>query len=196
MADYEIRKAKEMDLLYVEALQKATHLKSVNDAEKEQQGFVSVETDIPLLSQINGDIGILVAEADERIVGYEVPLGLEHAAQIPLLDPFVERFTRLDYEGQKIGAYRWVIEGQINVDKAYKRQGIAEELHRNFVEMLRGKYDLIVTEISDQNPRSLHVHTKKLGLSVVDEYNAEGRNWYVLLQDIREGKMPKPHSKK
>ena len=117
-----------------------------------------------------------------------MPLGYEHAIQIPLLDPFVKRFTELDYEGQKIREYQWVIEGQINIEKEYKRKGIAEVLHKNFVNILQGKYDLIITEISDQNPRSLNVHTKKLGLSVVDEYQAEGRNWYVLLQDIRTDK--------
>ncbi len=117
-----------------------------------------------------------------------MPLGLEHAAQIPFLDPFVGRVIQLDYDGKKIGDYKWVIEGQINVDRAHKGRGIAEALHKGFAEMLRGRYDLIVTEISDQNLRSLHVHTKKLGMSVVDEYQAEGRNWYVLLQDIREKK--------
>ncbi len=195
--DYVIRKAKERDLTQIKHLQESSHYRRVSNSEKEKEGFVSVESDIPLLRTINKDIGILVAEVDGKVVGYEMPLGSEQAAQIPLLDPFVERFTKLNYEGQKIGGYRWVIEGQINIDRNYKGQGIAEALHKNFVDLLRGKYDLIVTEISDQNPRSLHVHTKKLGLKIIDEYQAEGRNWYVLLQDIRMDKCqaPNPYKK-
>jgi GNAT superfamily N-acetyltransferase len=188
MANYNIRKATEGDLTAIKQLQESTHFSRVGDSDKMKEGFVSVESDTPLLRTINQDIGILVAELEGKVVGYELPLGLEHAAQIPLLDPFVNRFTQLDYEGRKIGDYNWVIEGQINVDKDHKGKGIAEKLHQKFVDILRGGYDLIITEISDQNPRSLHVHTKKLGLSLVDEYQAEGRNWYVLLQDIQEDK--------
>jgi hypothetical protein len=49
-------------------------------------------------------------------------------------------------------------------------------MHKRFIKMLNQNYDLLITEVSDQNPRSLHVHTKKLGLSVVQQYSAEGRN--------------------
>ena len=182
---YIIRKAEEKDLPQIESLQRANLARNVDDAQKEKEGFVSVETDLPLLSQINRDIGILVAKADDKLVGYEMPLGLEHAAQIPLLDPFIKRFTQLDYEERKIRDSRWVIEGQICVSRDYKGLGISEELHKHFIDMLKGRYDLIITEISDQNPKSLHVHTKKLGMKVCDQYHAEGRNWFVLMQDIR-----------
>ena len=191
--NYIIRKASEKDLTQIRQLQESTHYNNVSESDKEKEGFVSVESDIPLLRVINKDIGILVAEANGKVVGYEMPLGLEHTAQIPLLDPFVKRFIKLNYDGQKIGEYKWVIEGQINVNMAYKGEGIAEALHKNFIDMLRGKYEIVVTEISDKNPRSLNVHTKKLGMSVIDTYQAKGRKWYVLLQDIREKVIsPKP----
>lgn len=184
--NYIVRKADEKDLTPIKQLQESSHYSRISEFDKKKEGFVSVKTNFSLLRTIMKEIGILVAEVRGKVVGYELPLGLNHAAKIQLLDPFVKRFTKLKYEHRKIGYYHWVIEGQINVNKAYKGKGIAEELHRNFVDMLKGKYDLIVTEISDQNPRSLHVHTKKLGLKVIDEYKAEGRKWYILLQDIRE----------
>ena len=184
--DYIIRKANERDLSSVKKLQELSLSRNVPENDKEKEGFVSVESDISLLRTINKDIGILIADTDGKAIGYEMPLAPEHAAQIPLLDPFVEKFIELIYDGKRIGDYSWVIEGQINVDKEHKGKGIAETLHKNFVNMLKGKYDLIITEISDQNPRSLHVHTKKLGMSIVDEYQAEGRNWYILMQDIRD----------
>ncbi len=183
--DYNIRRANEGDLTQIKQLQESNHSSCVSDSDKVKEGFVSVRYDIPMLRRISQDIGILVAESAGEIIGYEMPLGLEYAEEIPLLNPFVERFLQLVYDGKKLSEYRIVIEGQICVDREHKGQGIAEELHKSFLDMLKGRYDLIVTEISDLNPRSLHVHTKKLGLQVIDEYSAEGRQWYVLLQEIR-----------
>ena len=183
--DYIVRPAKTDDLESIRSLQKANHFSSVDDDHKAEEGFVSVETSIEMLYQLNEDIGIYVAEKAGRIVGYELPLNLQHASQIPLLEPFIARFKTIDYDGKKVSDYKWVIEGQILVAKGEKGQGIVEALHEQFINGLKEKYDLIITEISDQNPRSLHVHTNKLGLKVIEEYAADGRNWYVLAQDLR-----------
>src|SRR3989344_1074594 len=183
--DFIVRPARKEDFKAIRSLQKANHFSSVTEDYKAREGFVSVETSIKMLDRLNEDIGICVAEKAGNIVGYEMPLGLQHAAQLPLLKPFIVRFKTIDYDGNKVSDYNVVIEGQILVAKGEKGQGITEALHEQFVNGLKGKYDLLITEISDQNPRSLHVHTNKLGLKVIDEYAAEGRNWYVLAQDLR-----------
>jgi L-amino acid N-acyltransferase YncA len=185
MNEYIIRKARAEDLEEVLRLQQANHHKNVSAADKLNEGFVSVETDLKTLKRINKMTGIVVADANGKVVGYELPLTPDEAGKIPLLIPFIERILKLKYAGRDVKDFRWLIEGQILVDKQHKGRGVAEGLHRRFVEMLKPNYDLIITEVSDQNPRSLHVHTKKLGLSIVQQYSAEGRNWYVLLQDIR-----------
>lgn len=181
-----IKKANEKDLPHIRELQLQYHFKNVSDVDKSKHGFVSVETEIPLLFEIKKDIGISVAKVNSKIVGYEMPIGLNHATKIPLLDPFVNRFLNLKYKGKKIKDYRVVIAGQILVDKKYKGKGIAESLHKDFVVLLKGRYDLIISEVSRQNPRSLNVSTKKLGFSIIDKYEANGRSWYIILQDIRK----------
>jgi GNAT superfamily N-acetyltransferase len=137
-----------------------------------------------MLRMINSELGIIVAREGPEIVGYEMPLGLGHARGLPILDPFISRILKLEYKGKALSKYRVVIEGQICVKKGHKGKGVAERLHAAFLERMRGKFDLVVTEISDQNPRSLHVHTMKLGMKVIDTYRAEGRNWQVLLHDL------------
>ena len=184
---FRIRKGNDKDFDQILSLQKKAHFANVSISEKQEEGFVSVETEISQLDELNNRIGILVATDGEKIVGYELPLDLEISNKIGLLKPFIERILKIDYQGKTLDKYKWVIEGQININKDYKGKGIAEELHKKFIEMLRKKgYEIILIEISDQNPRSLHVHTKKLGLKVIQKYFAEGRSWFILLQDIRD----------
>jgi hypothetical protein len=138
-----------------------------------------------MLKSLNEKNGVLVAVKNSEVIGYEIPLDLENARKIPLLTTFINRILKFKYKGKPLSNYNLIIEGQICIKKEYKGKGIAENLHKRFVNLLKPKYDLIVTEISDQNPRSLHVHTKKLGLSVLEEYSAEGRKWYILIQDLK-----------
>ena len=128
-----------------------------------------------------------MAEVDSKVVGYEMPLGLDHAATIPLLDPFVRTFLDLSFKNKKIKEYKVVIAGQILVDKNFKGKGIAEDLHKDFVKILKEKgYELIISWVSSKNPRSLHVSTKKLRFEILYEHKAEGGSWYIILQDIRK----------
>ncbi len=180
-----IRKATKKDLIEIKKLQESNLHKNLTPGQKEKEGFVSVETNLSQLEKINKDIGILVVEEDNKIIAYEMPLGLCHAEKIPLLIPFINRILNLKYQGINLSKYKIGIEGQICISKNYKGKGIAEKLHTEFIKLLKPKYDLILTEVSSQNPRSLHVHTKKLGLQILEQYSAEGKEWYVLLQDIR-----------
>jgi hypothetical protein len=185
MVEYVIRKATKKDIPQIKSLQDITHFSVLSDKEKKEEGFISVKNEVSQLEEISKNEGIIVAKQGQNVVGYEIPLTLKHGEEIPMLIPFIERVLGLEYEGKKLSGYNVVIDGQINVAKGHKGKGLAENMHKEFLKMLKGGYELIVTEISDQNPRSLHVCTAKLGFMVIDKYNAEGKNWYVLLQDIR-----------
>ena len=182
--DYKIRLAREEDYPKIKKLQEENHFNSVNNREKKEEGFVSVETDIFLLREINELLGIIVVIKNEEIVAYEIPLDLDISRKISLLNPFINLILDLEYKSKKLSHYNFIIEGQICVKKGLKGQGIANELHKNFIERFKEKYDFIVTEVSDKNPRSLPVHKHKLGFSILKEYSAEGRHWYVLIQEI------------
>lgn len=181
-----VRKARKEEISKIISLQNFTHFSNVSDNQKEKEGFVSVRTNIDQLNKLNKRVGVLVAVSGNKVIGYEMPLDLDIAREIILLDPFIERFLKIDYKGKKIKNYKWIIEGQINIQKEYKGMGIAEKLHKEFIKILKPKYELIVTEISDQNPRSLYVHTKKLGFKIIQTYSSNGRNWHILIQDIKE----------
>ena len=181
---YIIRKAKREDLSAIRRLQEKNLFSKVSDTIKAKEGFVSLETDIPLLSKINRQIGIIVAEFNGKIVGYELPLPIPLAKKMPFLVPLVKRYMRLKFNRKPLLKYKTILEVQICIDKSHKGKGVAEKMHKAFLELLNGKYQLLVTEVSDLNQRSLKAHTQKLGLSVLETYSADEKKWYILVQEI------------
>ena len=184
MEQYAIHKAEESDILQIKRLQEASHFAALSDNEKEEGGFVSLETSIPLLKRINKEAGISVVLFDSEVVGYEFPLTLEHIKSMPLLSKFFQRLTKLEYKGKNLLEYKVVMEGQICISRQHKGKGLAIRLHKEFMGMLKEKYDVLFTGVSGENPRSLHVHTKKLGLGILSKYYERGKKWYILIQDI------------
>lgn len=180
-----VRRAQEKDLIEIKKLQERYNLKNISEEEKREQGFVSVETDLSLLKDIKKE-GIYLAEVGTKIVGYVFPLTLEHTKKISLLIPFIDKFSKIKYKNRNLSDYKWIIAGQILVDKDYKGKGIVELLWNNFIDLMKKKYELIISEISEQNSRSLYVATKKLGLRVLEKYSAEGKNWYLVIYDLKE----------
>ena|SRR3989344_4022555 len=173
------------DIAAIKRLQELNHFKNVSAQERKKRGFVSVETSKEVLLQIARRTGIVVAKANNELIGYEMPLPLEQAKTITLLEPFIARFDSVTYKGRKISDYNLVIAGQICVGKEYSGKGVPEIMHPYLLHMiLKGKFDLLVTEVSGQNTRSLHVSVEKLGFQLADQYCADGQSWYVLVQEI------------
>jgi ribosomal protein S18 acetylase RimI-like enzyme len=129
--------------------------------------------------------GITVARDGKRLVGYLIPMSIEQGKKIFLLDPFVERFKSIQFEGKSLDEYRYCIICQVCIDKNYGGRGIAEKLYQEAERRLANKYDLCVTEVGASNPRSLHVHLNKVGFKIADQYSANGMNWNVIILDLR-----------
>lgn len=181
----EIGLANEQDLSSVIRLQQENLSRNVSDEEKQRQGFVSVETSPELLKEIAEQEGITVARDGAKVVGYLMPMSVEQGRKIPLLDPFIERFKTIQFEGKPLDGYRYCILGQVCIDKNYHGKGILEKLYQELETRLADKYDLGVSEIGANNPRSLRAHLEKVGLKVAEQYSAEGRDWYIVVLDFR-----------
>ncbi len=184
----EIDIAKEKDLADIIKLQKQNLVSNISKEERKQQGFVSVETPLKLLEEIAKQEGIAIARVKGRVVGYLMPMSVNHAKKVRLLDPFVERFKSIKFEGKDLNDYKYCILGQVCIDKDYRGKGILEKLYEELEKRLSKKYDLGVSEIGANNPRSLHAHLDKIGLKVAEQYSADGRDWYIVILDFRPHK--------
>ncbi len=177
--------AEKEDLLPIIELQKVNLGRNLSDTEKAEQGFVSVETSLDLLTRINSQSGIIVARINNTVIGYIIRMTDADTDTIPLLKPFTARFPTITFEGKSLTEYRYCILGQVCIQKEYRGQGLLEKLYTEFRNQSAEKYDLAISEIGTSNPRSLHVHTTKIGFKVAQEYSAEERNWYIVILDLR-----------
>jgi len=111
--------------------------------------------------KIISEYGFLVAEINGKIVGYEMLLSAGLACSDDILKVLYDRALQHNYKGKNIAELKTVIEGQICVAKEHKVKGIVEALHKQYLKILHERgVELIVTEVSDLNPRSYHVHKK------------------------------------
>lgn len=175
-----IRRARIEDFDQIISLQKKNYKDNLSEEEKLKEGFISILYTNDELLEISKE-GLLVAEDDKKIVGLMMPLIPSHAKKVPLLKPFIKKFNDYEYNSKKLSSYNWVIAGQVLIDKNFKGLGLAESLWKEFVKLMKTKgYDIILSEISQNNPRSLHVATTKFGFKVLKKYSANGYDWYFI----------------
>ena len=138
----QITLANKDDLNSIIHLQQANLIKNISTEEKEKNGFVSVETEFDLLKEIADEEGITIAKDQNNIVGYLMPMTVEHGKRVPLFDPFIKRFENITFEGKSLNKYKYCILGQVCIDKEYRGKGILEKLYQELKNRLSNKYDL------------------------------------------------------
>jgi len=176
-----IARAMPHDLAGVRNLQEKNHKENL-PRERWAEGYISLRTYLPLLGRIREETGIVIAKGCGGVVGYELPLDASHRLEAKGdADVIVPTFLEIGYCGRKIADYNWVT-GQYCVDEPFRGTGIPTKMHPEFLEMLGGKFDLLVFIVSKINLRSLHVALNKLGM--VEAADRAGRAWKTLVQEI------------
>lgn len=181
--DYKIRQAvSEHDLQQVLALQAANLRTTLDAAERQAQGFVTLTHDLALLRELNSPWPHVVAvRADsDEVVAYALVMLREFRERLPVLEPMFERLDRLDYRGQPLNSFRFYIMGQVCVAKAHRGRGLVERMYEEHKRQMSPHFDLIVTEIARANPRSIRAH-EKAGLHVIHEYSTDDHGEWVIV---------------
>ena len=175
----------EKDLHAILALQQQNLPRNINNAEVKTQGFVTVEHDIDLLREMNNAYPHTIARDGEYLAGYALVMLPQFRHRIPVLVPLFERFEQLTWHGRPVESTQWFLMGQVCVNKAYRGQGVFAAMYRDQQQRLAKDYELILTEISARNHRSLRAH-EKVGFEVLEHYKADGETWVVVgLETLR-----------
>ena len=180
---YTLNRAEVRDCGGIHLLLEKNLRSNVSEPEQQSEGFVSVDY-TPLLERIITEEGIIIAQDAGEIIGYTLPLTKEKAEELPLLHPLLARLNSSEYKGKRVSEHNFVFAGQICVAKNRRKEDIPRKLYERLTAHLAPRYDVMVTEIAAENARSLHVATAKLGLHIIDTYEAEGRKWHILAQDL------------
>lgn len=100
---------------------------------------------------------------------------------IPRLVEMYERFDHIQYKGNTIADYNYIIVGQVCVDKEYRGQGLFDSCFAAYKAHFKAKFDFAITEIASINLRSMRAH-ERVGFNSIHIYtDARGVEWHVVV---------------
>jgi GNAT superfamily N-acetyltransferase len=164
------------------ALQKCYHVRTLPADVQAAEGFVYVEHTLPLLRTMAAQSPQAIALADGHVVGYCLSLPLALQAEVPSLGPMFEHFGRCTYRGKSLREYRFIVGGQVCVDRAHRGQGLLARLYQQ-IRVAAPDYDLCVTEIAQRNVPSLRAH-EKMGFETISTYSDGTDEWAIVAWDL------------
>lgn len=175
----------QQDLLGIIDLQKANLPVNITTEEKQLQGFVTVVHALEDLQKLHRIAPHIIARSGEQVVGYVLAMTAASARDIPVLVPMFELFGQITYHGKPVADYRYMVVGQVCVDKHFRGRGVFDRCYQTYCERFAPDYDFAITEIDVENTRSLKAHAR-LGFKEIHRYQApNGVNWSIVLWEWR-----------
>jgi hypothetical protein len=180
--------ATEGDIPNIIKLQRDNLPINLAEEEKRKEGFVSLTTTEQDLEKImKGDGVIVVDKQNNNLNGYLFSITLDYAKKISFFDPLIENISNMEYKGKNLNEYKYCILAQTAIEKESRGKGILEKLYAKLkVELINKGYELGVSEITENNEKSLGVHINKIGLKKLGVYNFNNKNWIVVALDLKE----------
>jgi L-amino acid N-acyltransferase YncA len=124
---------------------------------------------------------LVVAEADDNIVGYVMAADWSFYGKWPLYRGLLKRLKEFDWDGTVLNERNSCQYGPIWIRREYRGQGIFEALVAEVRRQTRPKYLCMLAFIAEDNQVSYKAHTGKGQMQVVDYYSFDERDYYVLL---------------
>ena len=178
--------ASEEDLKGILELQQKNLPDLLTQEELQAEGFVTVRHNPELLQKMNRDAPSVIAKSDSKVIGYCLAMTKKFREDIPVLIPMFEIMDRLTYQGKSIHAYRYIVSGQVCVDKAFRGQRVLDQMYTCYQQAYRQEHAFILTEISRRNPRSIKAH-QRIGFETLTSYTApDGEDWDIVIWNWNE----------
>jgi hypothetical protein len=183
------RPSKSSDIPGILALQESNLLSNLSEAEQ-KNGFVTTAFTAMQIETLLADGGVFVAvetsadDQTETVIGYALAGSWSFFEQWPIFPFMLARLPALNFEGRAITEANSFQYGPVCVDAAYRGQGVFPRLFETMRLGMCERFPIGVTFINRLNPHSYHAHTKKLGMTVIDEFEFNGRPYYGLAFDM------------
>jgi ribosomal protein S18 acetylase RimI-like enzyme len=166
----------------IRKLQEDNLKKNLADDEAETEGFVTAEYSIEFLETLHKASPSIIAKEAEQVVGFALVAPKSVRNQHELLSDLFNCIDKITYHGLLLKDARYVVVGQLCVGKNYRGLGLVQQMYRHFKNSLAGEYDYCITDVAENNPRSLKAHVKT-GFQVIDSIPYGGLNWNIVLWD-------------
>ena len=172
----------EDELAQVNKLNQLYHKVNLTKLEQAEEGFLSWLYPVSLLQQMHNIAPSIIVKDDENVVGYALVTTIESGRFHHDLRVMIDNIETLTYKDKTLSSYSYYIMGQVCIDKDYRGKGIFSMLFQKHKEIYKGKYKLLVTEISTRNLRSQKAH-EKVGFTTIHTYNDALDEWNVVAWD-------------
>ena len=166
------------------ALQRRYHTKTLSPEVQAVEGFVFAEHSVPLLRRMAALSPQAIALSEGRVVGYCLSLPLSLQAEVPALATMFEELARCIYRGKPLSSWRYVVGGQVCVDREYRGQGLLARLYEQIRASVGAEWDVCVTEIAIRNQISVRAHIK-MGFEIIARYADTREEWVIVAWDLR-----------
>ncbi len=179
------------DLDDIRALGSANQLQHVPEGEHGSHGFLSMNYTLTQLAGMCDPYPHVVAKLAGRVVGYALVMLPHHRAEYPALRSMFDSIDLGVFNEKPVRQQRYVVMGQVCVAQDCRGQGVFEGLYHRFREQLRADFDLVVTEVSTRNLRSLRAH-QNVGFRPLQLPPAPDEGWHVIAWDWADASARRP----
>lgn len=175
----------EEELKGIILLQQQNLKNNISGTEAEKEGFLTAEYTLEYLKYLHKSHPSVIATENNAVVGYalaaEKTSGLKH----DLLADLILTVNNLEYKGQNLEKEDYIVVGQLCVGKAHRGKGLVSLMYNKFRASLQQQYRYCITDIAENNPRSLNAHLKT-GFKVLDRLIYGGIVWNIVIWDWTE----------
>ncbi len=153
-------------------------------AEAREQGFVTVKHTLDVLRTMHDVLPSVVAMEERHLVGYALSMARECRPLIPVLEPMFQVLDWLTVDRRPLANRPYYVMGQVCVAKAHRGRGVLEALYAAHRNAYASKFELLITEISVRNVRSMKAHAR-MGFRDIHRYEDGAESWVVVAWDWR-----------
>ncbi len=167
------------DLRQILDLQAMNHKSNISEATKREQGFVTVRHSWEQIVLLHHTTPQIIAKDGDRVAAYALAMLPALGESIPDLQPMFSLFTQIRWQGSTLSDSRYYAMGQICVAEEYRGQGAFEGLYQKHRELYSPDFDLLITEVSTNNTRSMRAH-ERVGFRTIHVHQDHVDTWNVI----------------
>ena len=166
------------ELYQILALQQTNIPSAITAEERQNEGFVTVHHTFDILKAMNNKCAHVIASHQDKVIAYALCMLREFKDDIAILRPM---FKQID--GCLSSQVKYMVMGQICIDKPFRKQGVFRGLYQFMKEEMQSHFDMIITEVDKKNKRSMRAHYA-VGFKLLHSYSTEEQDWNLIYLDI------------
>lgn len=145
-----------------------------------ENGFITGHFTVEKFAAMNDDLAIVVADNQDTVAGFLCATTRKLPDPAPILRAMLANYTRISFQGRRLRDWNSFIYGPVCVAAAYRGQGLLKGLFAELKRELRGRFEVGVAFVDQENFHSLRAHVQGLGMSDAGIFEFNSRDYHIL----------------